>query len=382
MKIYRIIGTLLLTLLLAACNSNDDEGAKDGCYLTFYVYSPGNPIATRADVKYQDATSDENAIRKLQLWVFKHSNGELVGYLEQANVTLSSSGSTFRMLVDQDFADHPVNVDVYAVANVSSANAGQTFTRTTTRAQLDAAKLQGGYFFGTQTSSLVQNVPADGLPMTGILTDQPVAGSYPALRVGTIDEMATVRLVRSLSKLRFLIVRANDADDPTTQLDAINSISINGEMIPTEEYLMLSEPHDNSLNPLAPLGSSRLRIGTAYEPSAINFGAPATEDIRIVDMDTWTYEEHPNDPLVFGLTYLRESNKKLAGTIKYRVKSNTEEEKSVDFEMTSEGDFTRNHSWNILVMFVGGQVRLFNVVDIGVAEWKEGGSEDHEVYNW
>ena len=33
-------------------------------------------------------------------------------------------------------------------------------------------------------------------------------------------------------------------------------------------------------------------------------------------------------------------------------------------------------------MFVGGQVRLFNVVDIGVAEWKEGGSEDHEVYNW
>lgn len=380
---------MLFALLLTACKggNNDEVVTDDDCYLTIYVYSPGNPIVTRSDVQYQAATTDELAIHRLQLWVFRHDNSQLVGYLEEANVDLTS-GKTFRMLVTPEFADAPVNVDVYAMANVSTGNTGNNFSRTTTRAELDAATMQGSAFFGTSPSDLEQAVPADGLPMTGILTDQPVAGQYPALRVGTNDKMATVQLARCVSKVNFLIVRAHDDADPEVQLRTINSISLNGEMIPQQEYLMLTEPHDNSLNPVGRLSASRIHIGSAYETSIANFGAPAVADIPIVnnpeaDPRDWVYaEDGVTAPLSFGLTYLRESGRQLKGTVTYTVNKAPDEVRSATFEMNSEGDFTRNHTWTVLIVFVGGKVRLINIVDIGVTEWQDGGSKDHEVYNW
>lgn len=380
---------MLCALFLTACKggSNDEVVTDDDCYLTIYVYSPGNPIVTRSDVQYQAATTDELAIHRLQLWVFKHDGGELVGYLEEANVDLTN-GKTFRMLVTPEFADAPVNVDVYAMANVSTGNTGNNFSRTTTRAQLDAATLQGSAFFGTSPSDLEQAVPADGLPMTGILTNQPVAGQYPALRVGTNDKMATVQLARCVSKVNFLIVRAHDDEDPEVQLRTIKSISLNGEMIPQQEYLMLTEPHDNSLNPVDRLSASRFRIGSSYETSAIDFGGPAVADIPIVtnpeaDPKEWVYADAGvTAPLSYGLTYLRESDKLLTGTVTYTVENAPDEVRTATFEMNSEGDFTRNHTWTVLIVFVGGKVRLINIVDIGVTEWQDGGSKDHEVYNW
>ena len=374
-------------LLLTACKGSDGEAPDDGCYLTVYVYTPGNPIVTRSDVQYQDATTAENAIHKLQLWVFKHSDGSLVGYLEEANVDLTS-GSSFKMLVDPTFADNPVNVDVYAVANVSSANTGNSFSRSTTRAQLDAATLQGGYFFGTTTADLEQTVPTEGLPMTGILTNQPIDGQYPALRIGTVSEMATVQLARCVSKLNFLFVRGQDDDDTSKQLDVITGITLNGDMIPRQEYLMLTEPHDNTLNPADPLGDSRIHIVSSnYETSSISFGVPATNDIPIVtnpeaDPSGWTYATGYTAPLSFGLTYLRESDKPLTGIISYKVVGEPDKVRTATFEMSTAGDFTRNHTWTVLVAFVGGSVQFFNVVDIGVTDWIAGGDQSHEVYNW
>lgn len=443
---------LVAAMLMSACNSGQGFGFGDGDdgqdgYLTIYVYTPGNPIPTRSDERYQSATEDEKKIHTLQLWVFKHTadaaDGELVGYMHDVNVDLTA-GKTYQVVVSRDFSDHPTSVDVYAVANVAQANAGHTFTRQTTRAELDAATLSGDCF-GVASDKLVQSVPADGLPMTGVLKDQGVVGTFPALRIvdksDATQKMAEVNLVRSISKLRFVICRSDGAND-NEKLDEITGITLDANMIPQQSYLMLNEPYDRSLKPANPLADSRIRIvPDAYE-SAVSFGSVKAVDgttviipVRADDPDTPDYKESakdwlfdalnpdgtarfanpsnpsaPNTPVwevysqaietglenyrnpttananerlyEYGLTYLRESDKKITGTVTYKTKDTGEPERMATFEMDVAGDFSRNHTWTVMLLFEGGKLRTINVVDVGVRSWHTASESDHDVYNW
>ena len=375
------------------------------CYLTIYVYTPSAPIVTRADVGYQTATSpEETAVNKLQLWVYKHDSGERVGYLEEENVIFTGESSVFRVLVSPEFADHPVNVDVYALANVVESNTGLAFTRQTTRTELETAVLEGRYF-GTSAGNLVHSVPAAGLPMSGLLKDKAIEGTFPALRIANEGSMATVNLVRMVSKIRFLLCRADDPADRNKQLSAITSIQLEGSQIAQQEYVMLTEPHDKSINPANPLADNRMHLRSGYYVSeAANFGSIDPSAIPISnDPAWWIYNEgrhgtaaqyaakleealkaDPQELTEFGLTYLRESDRRLQGTISYRVVSDdvSAPDRTAVFEMDRAGDFTRNHSWTILVLFEGGRVRTVNIVDIGVRNWYTIDVEKHEVYNW
>ena len=399
----------LAVILLAGCASHQEEEIveePEECYLTIYVYTPSAPIVTRADVGYQTAISpEETAVNKLQLWVYKHDSGERVGYLEEENVTFTGESSVFRVLVSPEFADHPVNVDVYALANVVESNTGLAFTRQTTRTELETAVLEGRYF-GTSAGNLVHSVPAAGLPMSGLLKDKAIEGTFPALRIANEGSMATVNLVRMVSKIRFLLCRANHPDDRNKQLSAITSIQLEGSQIAQQEYVMLTEPHDKSINPANPLADNRMHLSSGYYVSeAANFGSLQAADIPVsANPAWWLYNEsqhgtaaqyatllenalaaEPKELTEFGLTYLRESDRRLQGTISYRVVSDDDvsaPDRTAVFEMDRAGDFTRNHSWTILVLFEGGRVRTVNIVDIGVRNWYTIDVEKHEVYNW
>ena len=400
----------LAVILLAGCASHQEEEIveePEECYLTIYVYTPSAPIVTRADVGYQTAISpEETAVNKLQLWVYKHDSGERVGYLEEENVTFTGESSVFRVLVSPEFADSPVNVDVYALANVVESNTGLAFTRQTTRTELETALLEGRYF-GTSAGNLVQTVPAAGLPMSGLLKDKAIAGTFPALRIVNESSMsmATVSLVRMVSKLRFLLCRADDPTDKNKQLSAITSIKLNGSQIAQQEYVMLTEPHDKSINPANPLADNRMHLRSGYYVSeAANFGSLQAADIPVsANPAWWLYNEsrhgtaaqyatllenalaaEPKELKEFGLTYLRETDRKLQGTITYRVVSDeaSAPDRTAVFEMDRAGDFTRNHSWTILVLFEGGRIRTVNIVDIGVRNWQTIDEEKHEFYNW
>lgn len=431
---------LVAAMLMTACNSGQGFGFGDGDdgqdgYLTIYVYTPGNPIPTRSDERYQTATEDEKKIHTLQLWVFKHTadanDGELVGYMDDVDVDLTA-GKTYQVVVSRDFSDHPTSVDVYAVANVAQANAGHTFTRQTTRAELDAATLSGDCF-GVASDKLVQSVPADGLPMTGVLKDQGVVGTFPALRIvdksDATQKMAEVNLVRSISKLRFVICRSDGAND-NEKLDEITGITLDANMIPQQTYLMLNEPYDRSLNPANPLADSRIHIVPGAYEGAVSFGSVKAVDgttviipVRADDPSTVPYKESakdwlfdalnpdgtarfanpsadPNTPVwsvyaqaiedgitnnelyEYGLTYLRESDKKITGTITYKTKDPSDAERTATFEMDVAGDFSRNHTWTVMLLFEGGKLRTINVVDVGVRSWHTASESEHNVYNW
>ena len=395
---------LLVIVLLTACSDHSGEGSdeKDDCFLNIYVYAPGRPMLTRADVgdiAHREAVESE--IHTLQIWVFKHNGGSFVGYLETEPAFLNETNGQemFQMKVEKEFADHPENVDVYVVANAGSCGLvdGEnklTLGESTTRAELDAQMIGANYF---GVSNLVSSVPTAGLPMSGVEKDQPIYGSFPALRIGSQEKMTTVQLTRAVSKLRFVLCRIADGD--SKELVSIDEIQLNGEMIPTESYLMpVANPSyttigyvSNPINYGSVVGNT---IPTVEDPMKYAYETQAAQDYEdmINEAIAGTYKAAESDqPLKeLGLTYLRESDKQLTGTIHYSVQSKGNEDEnqvdhtpSVTFSMASPGDFYRNRSWIIYVFYMDAKIHVLTVTDMGVKSWTSDNiNDDKSVYNW
>ena len=399
---------LLVIMLLTACSDHSGEGSDENgdCFLNIYVYAPGHPMLTRADVgEIAHREIAESTVHTLQIWVFKHSNGDLVGYLNATPSFLNETNGQelFRMKVEKEFADNPENVDVYVVANAGSCGLvdGEnklTLGESTTRAELDAQMIGANYF---GVSNPVSSVPTAGLPMSGVEKDQPIYGSYPTLRVGTQDAMTTVQLTRAVSKLRFVLCRIASEDDK--ELVSIDKIQLDGGMIPTESYLMpgtytySSDPvasTDYETNPIVYVNTDnkllKADIPTVVNPMKYAYETQAAQDYEdmINGAIAGTYKANENDEELkeLGPTYLRESDKQLTGTIHYTIENlstHQQTNKVASFSMAAPGDFLRNRSWIIYVFYMDAKIHVLTVTDMGVKSWTSDNiNDDKSVYNW
>ena len=262
----------------------------------------------------------------------------------------------------------------------------------------------GEGYFGVNTLVSESYMQTEGLPMSGILKNQSIYGSYPTLRVGTQDAMATLQLTRAVSKLRFVICRKTEKENAETtakkMLVSIDKIQLDGEVIPEASYLMpVEKPSYTSYVP-KPVGT---------EPTPINFidenlaksVIPEVPNPMIYIYESQTaqaYEDLINGAVSenklkeLGPIYFRESDKKLTGTITYHVKERTDtgtswesitsQEKTVTFSMVDKGDFLRNHSWIVYVFYMDATIYVLTVTNIGMKVWASGNFEEREVYNW
>ena len=353
----------ILTVLFSACSSSGaDEGVThQQAQLAIYVYAPEQASAkkhaapTRGDVGEVDPidnTINEGTIKSMQLWVYESETGNYVGYFRTDDVAAlnEGQGTTYQIPVTDAFAAAKPDVNVYVMANVTSANCGVgTLNKETTRAALlEGAKITGGLsgHFGLEQNT--RTVPDDGLPFAGKLTTQPVVGDAPALRVGQ-NQVATVQLTRAVSKLRFVFAKtAGEA------IVKIKNIKMNVGMIPDVEYLFKTpESMDyntveadllsNAINDIAETADPTLFIYTnqtaqAYENLINEAASKATPEVT-----------------VYGPIYLRESDKQLAGTITYTIGEGADQ--TANFAMQQAGDFSRNHTW-IVYAYYGGSGNL------------------------
>ena len=414
---------LMVAMFLTACSDHSGEGSdeKGDCFLNIYVYAPEHPMLTRADVgTIASRTAKEHEVKTLQIWVFKHSDGGLVGYLEAKPTFLNETPGQEKFqikVLDKVFADHPENVDVYVVANAGSCGLvfgknALTLDKNTERTKLEKAMIGEGSFGvkvnedkeGSYIPEVTDNVPGAGLPMSGVLKNQSIYGSYPTLRVGTQDAMATLQLIRAVSKLRFVICRKTEKDNAKKKLVSIDNIQLDRSVIPDSSYLMPVEK------------PSYTSVG--YVSTPIDYGSIAIEDIPAISnpmiyiYESQTAQEYEDlinggidttikvndvetpapDLKEFGLTYFRESDKKLTGTITYHVKERTDtgtswesitsQEKTATFSMVDKGDFLRNHSWIVYVFYMDATIYVLTVTNIGMKVWASGNFEEREVYNW
>jgi len=418
--ILRWLSGILMLLLLTACpGSSSEDGDEPGPpvpsptptptsdkpTLKIYIFPPSRPAITRADdLGYVDASVEENKIHNIHVWVFERDesdldhnsldNSLLVGYVSLGNLTLSETGnSEVTMEITERFAEKIMNnlprprVDVYVAANVTSANSGISFANltqkgTTTEGQLKDILIESNYF-GLTTP--VQGVPADGLPMSGVLKDQAISGTSPVFRVG--ERLQNVQLVRAVSKIRFVFCMSSSNNDKV----AVNEIELNDGMIPQGEYLFLTDDY-NKVTP-------KWRITDNYVSDKKTLLSPSGTIVKKNDdpysysydgkMTGQEYEDLINEGIAddklsdLGTVYLRESDKALAGVINYAITpygSVTQNEKTkTSYSMRNVGDFSRNHTWIVYGYFVTNGDLKINVVEL--KNW-ESSEADREIHNW
>lgn len=375
---------MAVMLVLCACSGGSSEPEvevkKQPTMLDIYVYAPDNPAITRSDNGSVAASDNEKKISSLHIWVFRHSDGTLMGYLNPDVTSLSATGNAmYQIVMPDEFVTTKPNVDVYVLANITAANCGLTaLDQNVTRSQLEGILIghkDASDYYGLTT--LVTEAPTVGLPMSGVLKNQPVYGEAPVLRIGTSEHIATLQLVRAVSKMRFIFSKFTG----DTRVYTLTSISLNGSTMPKQEYLFLDGAYP----------TYRYKVGSEVESGDLPLISNELTDIKscedpsvyaYVSGDGQVYENTINTAVTenkvsdLGRFYLRESDKKLTGTINYVVDS---EPKSTPFSMKTEGDFSRNHTWIVYAYFMNGNLLNVNVVD--VKSWTPYPGSG-EVYNW
>lgn len=360
-------------LLAVACSSSDESGEQQPTTLTVYVYSPEHPMLIRSDVGNVNASFDEKKITRLQIWVFTNGTHEKVAYLDTNLDTKETSqlnvgeGAVYQLPVSDEFAQSKPDVDVYVLANIPTGGyaSDSKLDGNSTRDAILSATIPENYFGLTPPMT---QVPNDGLPMAGALTSQPVIGEAPVLRVGTSSNIATVRLERAVSKVRFVF--ANTEGEPELK---IKNIQLNAQMIPDNEYLIQqTRTLTTSWNAEAPLWTateSEEKVTEVPNPTIYIYGGQEAQVYEnLIDQSGLTTK---------GPFYLRESDKKLRGMITYQIGESGDQ--TGIFEMEAAGDFRRNHTWIVYAYHAGGG--FLQMKTLYIKDWttKE---KSHEIYNW
>lgn len=384
MRALRIISAIILAAITAAgCLRDPLIYRLERGELNVRVYIPDASV-TKAETGLEDALDAERAVSSLQIWVFRTDNSNLVGYRLLDGDDLATTGlgtgheARFTIPVDDAFVSEKPNVDVYAVVN--GASAGFTIDKfpytsgdwsRVNPTDLKAFTISGD-IFGVNTLTFA--VPAAGLPMAGLATNQAVTGDFPILSVSTLT------VTRAVSKLRFVFCQMTEAGTPVDEFH-ITGISISGQ-IGKEEKLFTENTY-----PGHTYGTKLFDISGEYDalsktypddgalPASIA-GNPAPGDYLFQPgMTAQQYDDKIRSGVSsgvltqWGLTYLRETDKTITGTINYTVGTGgTMRTKQATFTMKAEGDFTRNHSWTIFAYFIGGRL----VVKPTVLPWIAG----------
>jgi hypothetical protein len=393
-KAMQALMMLAVMLLLAGCTSGDEGSVSEEpqpTMLQIYVYAPNHMLPTRGNTDWVKSATEESKVNTLQIWVFEHISGNLVGYFTPPTTDdLNTAGNAvYQMAVAPQFVQNRPKVDVYVLANVTTENCKCAFDANTTRTQLEGAMLKHDSDndpFGLATK--VEAVPAEGLPMTGALRDQKVTGESPVLRIGD-GSLATVQLVRAVSKVRFIFSQMKNDEN----VMRIKSVSLTGDILPKQEYLFLEYPDMDGEQPYTGReyhvnADGGYDVGPIQMVGAIDNVASTTDPLYYTystGMGAQEYEtlittgltKETPELTLGGMFYLRESDKKLTGEIKYTV--NDGEEKTATFNIHDAGDFSRNHTWVVYAFY--GSTTL-DILVVRIKEWVTVQEVDHTVYNW
>ena len=391
----------LLLLCLTACSSSEGDQTevlngghvpgKAPTMLYIYVYAPEAPEVTRTASYDGDvnAVGKESSVYSMQIWVFTHDTHNLIAYYAPTETPGLSTAHPYELLqlaVDETYAETAAasreHVDVYVLGNVTPESCNVTLDENSTRTDVENAVMAKTTLDPFGVTSPVRAVPENiGLPMSGVLRNQPVTGESPVLRLDDGGQIAKVMLRRMVSKLRFAFSRQTGSESLR-----INSIKLNTEMIPMSEYLFMTdaEPYDRH--------TCHIKTADGYDASTSELLAEAITEVPTCDdpvvyawgneeLEPPIYENRIEEAVVSGnlvqrVFYLRESDTRLEGTIKYKIGEG--EEQTATFRMVDNGGFSRNHVWTVYAY--QAQTKL-HVVVANVTPWKVV-EEDYDFYNW
>ena len=356
------IATVLCLCLVSCSSGNDTPGGEPDPILTINILAPAEQEGslTRADVGTVPALENENRIYHIWVWAFltgdtNGDNAVPVGSLYQELGGVLST--TCQMSISPDVVSGDKNLDIYVVANseaIPSASfyMGHNVTLGTIK-NLVFGKATNGTEqhddFGITT--LQHTVPdGKGLPMSQY------ALGCEVIKASKLSKDVNITLRRAVSKLRFVFARSTGL--PGVQ---VTGFTLDGGLIPNKEYVFPDNTDSRTPN---------IKTSAGYDETPLTFTQTLdTDDILQHDNPKslgWNGSESGEEytdrlkeafgtytsSLYYGLTYLRETGKKLTGTIRYKLSDAADAtEYTAPFEMAAEGDFTRNHEYIVYAYF-------------------------------
>jgi hypothetical protein len=289
-----------------------------------------------------------------------------------------------------------MRVDFYILANGPSIGspAAKTMTRGQLRALTFASSGESADWFGS-AAPMVGKTPAEAIGANGL----PIVGFFNTDKEGraegvdisflktaldpaaeTPQQMPVIQLERAVSKIRFVFAKPEDCVDSGAR---ISKIVINGELIPLAGSIPVFPREDGSETAPDPTSSGSAYAGAAQAVIAAPGENPLIAETQILtlldpsvlspvsavvssgqtkapqNMSEQEYQLFLTETIGETTTtersiYLRESGKKISGTIYYRYSDEDTEDREVNFYMAADDAetlFLRNSAWTVYAYF-------------------------------
>lgn len=376
---WGIVCTVLL--LLSSCVNDSGSGACDNTTGKAYInlrFST-NTLTTRTSkalgMDENPGTTAESNFKTLRVWIFDsnaNDDSKPLSYTEELNaLRLQQSDGTLQLQMSIPQTEQKQNIDLYILAN--SESIGDTkLGANSTKQDLQNADF-GGDHFGITTNGKpnAEKVPEEGLPMARIVTDISVK-QFASTEQYDRTNIIKIPLLRNVTKLHFFFAKQTDAEG------TITGITLKENQIASAEKIFPGNVtySDNIQNPKTAFIS-----GANYIPNDLTYtGTPllSSNQIKAVD-DPETLKRIDGEAASiymkrlfqgateYGLSYLRETDKNVTGTISYTLGGGTPQTATFTID---KANFLRNHEIVIYAYFT-------NKTDLNlqyqVIPWEDGG---------
>lgn len=378
------IAALLMLSTMASCSDQDSQAPATGdeayLNLSFSTASNTTSRASRAgDIGKNDETkadpTAESDIHSIKVWVFKSETGpnaNPIAYKEDTPTAADGStvNSTYKLnlrFLRKINGEELKKIDLYILANSESTNMadklkGKDF-RSITRADLQRVTFDDPFGITTEGKAQTTEVPKGlGLPISRAITNIEIAKHVADTEIEAKSKGISIPLVRAVSKLHFYFAR-KDAAAALTENVKVTRIEIDGNTFPKESYVFPDEEKYDEAN--ANKSATRGKYGTPdYVTTPLTLDGVENTGIKAVT-DPETYKRGPseiaqaymdrmnNEIGGHDLSYLRETNKPIKGTIYYKL-AEGDYERSKTFTIPSSGNAIRNRELVVYGYFLQG----------------------------
>lgn len=382
--------TLLLTLILTSCMSDDytDTAAgKSDTYINLNVSTPtaqaranapAKPAGTSGKLGLEEtypSPDTEEKITSIRVWAFRSGSDRAtatpIGFKSETNLSVKGSHNV-SMMITRKNAENLGKIDLYILLNAESEGVldGKNCIKMT-RADLENLVIKNQFGISAEGTAQTTVVPQAGLPISRVIKELDVTNNIKDNATEAALNSINIPLIRAVSKLHFFFTRKDVKD---TEGVEVTKIEVNENVIPTQSSVFPTATTDDNKETEGLTGDL---TSLSYLNQKMTFGSVATKDIKPVP-DPKSYIRKPGQTAdayitqLRGVTtechlsYLRETDKDLTGTIYYKL-DKSGAEKQTPFRISKA---YRNHEMVVYGYFLGDKKSTLTL-NYYVADWNE-----------
>ena len=377
------IAALLMLSTMASCSDQDSQAPATGdeAYLNL-SFSTASATTSRAggtgnigNDETQANPNQESDIHSIKVWVFKSGTkreAKPIAYKEDTPTAVDGKPVNGNYTLNLRFlrkinGEELKNIDLYILANSESTNMTEKLNgkdlRSITREELQDVTFDNPFGITEEGKAQTTEVPGKGLPISRAITNIAIAGHVADTEIEAKEIGIKIPLVRAVSKLHFYFARKAGEEAMTGNVK-VTRIEIDGNTFPKESYVFPDEEDyttaKNNKDATYKKYENPDYVDTPLKLDGVeNTGIKAVADPLAYKRDEKTetaqaYMDRMNKEIGgHDLSYLRETNKPIKGTIYYQL-ADDDFVRSKEFTIPSSGNAIRNRELVVYGYFLQG----------------------------